>query len=67
YLSFILWPSLYPKLGVDAGGLGLTGTMVQALVMNIMGGLFMFGYVLKKTYDRRMKLDEVKGRMMEEM
>jgi len=67
YLSFILWPSLHPKLGDDAGGLGLTGTMVQALVMNIMGGLFVFGYVLKKTYDRRLKLDEVQSRMMEEM
>lgn len=67
YVSFILWPSLHPRLGGDDGGLGLTGTMVQALVMNIIGGIFVFGYVLKKTYDRRMKLDEYNAKLMEEM
>ena len=67
YLSFILWPSLHPNLGDGEGGLGLTGVMVQALVMNIIAGFFMFGYMLKKTYDRRIKLDEVNRRMMEEM
>jgi len=67
YISFILWPSLHPRLGDESGGLGLTGTMVQALVMNIIGGIFVFGYVLKKTYDLRMKRDEFKRKMMEEM
>lgn len=67
YVSFILWPSLHPRLGDESGGLGLTGTMVQALVMNIIGGLFVFGYVLKKTYDLRMKRDEFKRKMMEAM
>jgi heme exporter protein C len=67
YVSFILWPSLHPRLGDESGGLGLTGTMVQALVMNIIGGIFVFGYVLKKTYDLRMKRDELKSKMMEEM
>ena len=67
YVSFILWPSLHPRLGDESGGLGLTGTMVQALVMNIIGGIFVFGYVLKKTYDLRIKRDELKRRMMEEM
>ena len=67
YVSFILWPSLHPRLGDDGGGLGLTGTMVQALVMNIIGGIFVFGYVLKKTYDLRMKRDEYNSKLMEEM
>ena len=67
YVSFILWPSLHPRLGGDDGGLGLTGTMVQALVMNIIGGVFVFGYVLKKTYDLRMKRDEYNSKLMEEM
>ncbi len=65
YMSFILWPSLHPRLGDESGGLGLTGTMVQALVMNIIGGIFVFGYVLKKTYDLRMKRDEYNSRLME--
>lgn len=67
YVSFIIWPSLHPQLGGENGGLGLTGTMVQALVMNIIGGVFVFGYVLKKTYDLRIKRDEYNSRMMEEM
>ena len=67
YVSFIFWPSLHPKLGDESGGLGLTGTMVQALVMNIIGGMFVFGYLLKKTYDRRMKMDEYNAKLMEEM
>jgi heme exporter protein C len=67
YMSFILWPSLHPRLADDGGGLGLTGTMVQALLMNIIGGVFVFGYVLKKTYDLRMKRDEYNSKMMEGM
>ena len=67
YMSFILWPSLHPKLGGDDGGLGLTGTMVQALIMNIIGGIFVFGYAIKKTYDLRVKRDEYQSKIMEEM
>ncbi len=67
YVSFIIWPSLHPQLGGGDGGLGLTGTMVQALVMNIIGGVFVFGYVLKKTYDLRIKRDAYNSRMREEM
>jgi heme exporter protein C len=67
YASFILWPSLHPRLGDNGGGLGLTGTMIQALVMNIIGGVFVFGYVLKKTYDLRMKSNEYNSQIMEEM
>lgn len=65
YLSFIIWPSLHPRLSED-GGLGLTPSMVQALVMNIVAGLFIFGYLLKKTYERRLKIDIVNSRVMEE-
>ena len=67
YVSFIIWPSLHPQLGGDDGGLGLTGTMVQALVMNIIGGVFVFGYVLKKTYELRMKQAEYESQIMEDM
>jgi len=65
YLSFIIWPSLHPRLSED-GGLGLTPSMVQALVMNIVAGLFIFGYLLKKTYERRLKIDMVESRLREE-
>ena len=41
--------------------------MVQALVMNIIGGIFVFGYVLKKTYDLRMKQAEYDAQLMEDM
>lgn len=67
YISFILWPSLHPRLGDESGGLGLSGTMVQALLMNIIGGLFVFGYVLKKTYDLRLKRDKYESMIREEM
>jgi len=64
YASFILWPSLHPRLG-EGGSLGLTTSMVQALVMNIVAGLFIFGYLLKKTYERRLRLDMLEGRLAE--
>ena len=64
YASFILWPSLHPRLG-EGGDLGLTTSMVQALVMNIVAGLFIFGYLLKKTYERRLRLDMLEGRLAE--
>ena len=56
YLSFILWPSLHPRLGTE-GGLGLTGRMVEALLLNIIGGLFLYSWILWKTYRLRMKKD----------
>jgi hypothetical protein len=43
----------------------LTSSMVQALVMNIVAGLFIFGYLLKKTYERRLKIMVVNSMMME--
>jgi len=64
YASFILWPSLHPRLG-EGGDLGLTTSMVQALVVNIVAGLFIFGYLLKKTYERRLRLDMLEGRLAE--
>lgn len=67
YVSFILWPSLHPRILDESGGLGLTGTMVQALVMNIIGGVFIFGYALKKTYEFRVKRDEYNSKIMEDM
>src|SRR4030042_573827 len=64
YASFILWPSLHPRLG-EGGGLGLTTSMVQALVMNIVAGLFIFGYLLKKTYERRLRMDSLESQLAE--
>jgi heme exporter protein C len=64
YASFILWPSLHPRLS-EGGGLGLTPSMVQALVMNIVAGLFIFGYLLKKTYESRLKLDRLESQLVE--
>jgi heme exporter protein C len=67
YLSFILWPSLHPRLADKGEGLGLSGSMVQALVMNIIGGIFIFGYVLKKTYDLRVKRYKYFNLLMEDL
>ncbi len=64
YASFILWPSLHPRLG-EGGGLGLTSTMVQALIINIIASMFIFGYLIKKTYERRMNLDRLESSMRE--
>lgn len=49
YLSFILWPSLHPRL-TEGGGLGLTGVMVQALVMNILVGALILAWLLRTSY-----------------
>jgi heme exporter protein C len=66
YLSFILWPSLHPRLGTE-GGLGFTGTMMQALVLNILGGLTLFIWVFRKAYGVRLKRDELERLLSEEM
>lgn len=66
YLSFILWPSLHPRLGTERG-LGLTGTMVQALLLNIMGGLLLFIWIFRKAYGVRLKRDELERLLSEEM
>lgn len=60
YLSFILWPSLHPRLGTE-GGLGLTGRMVEALFLNIIGGGFIYFWLLWKTYELRMNKDSHEG------
>jgi hypothetical protein len=66
YLSFILWPSLHPRLGTE-GGLGLTGTMVQALLLNILGTLLLFIWIFRKAYGVRLKRDELDRLLSEEM
>ncbi|TEU10190.1 cytochrome C assembly protein [Candidatus Bathyarchaeota archaeon] len=66
YMSFILWPSLHPRLGTE-GGLGLTGTMVQALLLNILGGLLLFIWIFRKAYGVRLRRDEFERLLSEEM
>jgi heme exporter protein C len=66
YLSFILWPSLHPRLGTE-GGLGLTGTMVQALLLNILGALLVFIWIFRKAYGVRLRRDEFERLLSEEM
>ncbi len=65
YISFIVWPSLHPRLS-SGGEIGLTGTMVQALVLNIMMGLLFTFWLLRRAYEVRMKNDELKRRLTEE-
>lgn len=65
YLSFILWPSLHPKL-TSGEGIGLTGTMTQALIMNIVAGLILYLWLLKKAYDIRLKKDQLDLKIIEE-
>jgi len=66
YMSFILWPSLHPRLGTE-GGLGLTGTMVQALLLNILGALLVFIWIFRKAYGVRLRRDEFESLLSEEM
>ena len=66
YMSFILWPSLHPRLGTE-GGLGLTGTMVQALLLNILGALLVFIWIFRKAYGVRLRRDELERLLSEEM
>jgi heme exporter protein C len=65
YLSFIIWPSLHPRLS-EGGGLGLTGTMVQALLLNILGGLLFYVWLVRKTYGVRLMKDELERKISEE-
>jgi heme exporter protein C len=64
YLSFILWPSLHPRLSSE-GGLGLSGRMVEALILNIIGGLLLYFWILWKTFGLRMKKDSYEGILRE--
>ena len=66
YLSFILWPSLHPRLGTE-GGLGLNSTMVQALLLNILGALLVFIWIFRKAYGVRLRRDELERLLSEEM
>ncbi|UCD44915.1 MAG: cytochrome c biogenesis protein CcsA [Candidatus Bathyarchaeota archaeon] len=66
YLSFILWPSLHPRLS-EGGGLGLTAPMVQALVLNIVGGVIMYVWLLRKAYEVRIKRDGLAQLISEEV
>ncbi len=66
YLSFILWPSLHPRLGTERG-LGLTGTMVQALLLNILGALILYIWIFRKAYGVRLKSDELERLLSEEI
>ena len=66
YLSFILWPSLHPRLETE-GGLGLNSTMVQALLLNILGALLVFIWIFRKAYGVRLRRDEFERLLSEEM
>lgn len=65
YLSFIIWPSLHPRLGSE-GGIGLTGPMVQALLLNVLGGLSLYFWLFRVAYDVRLKRDKVEQLISEE-
>jgi heme exporter protein C len=66
YLSFILWPSLHPRLS-EGGGLGLTTPMVQALLLNMVGGLILYAWLLRKTYEVSIKRDVLTQKISEEV
>jgi len=65
YLSFLLWPSLHPRIGTEEG-LGLTGAMTQALILNILSGLILYAWFLRKAYGLRMKKDELAEKLSEQ-
>jgi heme exporter protein C len=64
YMSFILWPSLHPRLS-EGGGLGLTGTMVQALLMNMFSGMLFMGWLIRKAYKVQMSSDQLQLKLVE--
>jgi heme exporter protein C len=64
YLSFILWPSLHPRLSAD-GEFGLTSTMVQALIMNIFAGILFTGWLMRKAYKVQLRNDELQLKRVE--
>jgi heme exporter protein C len=66
YLSFILWPSLHPRLGSERG-IGLTSTMIQTLLLNILGGVILYVSLFKKTYGNQLKKDELEMMLTEEI
>jgi heme exporter protein C len=66
YLSFILWPSLHPRLS-EGGGIGLTAVMVQALLLNIIGGLLVYIWLLSKAYAVRQKKYRLELKLSEEV
>ncbi len=60
YLSFILWPSLHPRL-TEGGGLGLTQVMVEALVMNIVVGALTLVWLLRTSYTLTLSKAQIAG------
>jgi heme exporter protein C len=66
YLSFILWPSLHPRLGSE-GGIGLTSSMMQALQLNILSGIILYTWIIRKSYETRLKRDELNRILLEEV
>lgn len=66
YLSFILWPTLHPRLS-EGGDFGLTAPMMQALLLNIVGGLILYSWLLGKTYEVRLMKDDLAQRVSEEI
>ncbi len=66
YLSFILWPSLHPRLS-EGGGIGLTMVMVQALLLNIVGGLLVYIWLFSKAYAVRQEKDRLELKLSEEI
>ena len=54
YLSFILWPSLHPRLTSD-GGLGLTTIMIETLLMNIIVGVLVYIWLIRTAYTTALK------------
>jgi hypothetical protein len=53
-------------LGTERG-LGLTGTMVQALLLNILGALILYIWIFRKAYGVRLRRDELERLLSEEM
>lgn len=54
YLSFILWPSLHPRL-TSEGGLGLTTIMIETLIMNILVGILLYIWLIRTAYEISMR------------
>jgi heme exporter protein C len=49
YLSFIIWPSLHPRL-TSGGEIGLTSVMEEALIMNIIVGALTLVWLIRTAY-----------------
>jgi heme exporter protein C len=62
YLSFIIWPSLHPRL-ISGGEIGLTPIMEEALIMNIVVGALILVWLIRTGYTVSLNQGQLKQQL----